>query len=396
MSDPAKEWMLGLHGHEDLVGIEEVLRLVRGGQLRGTDMIRRVGEPWRAVAEIPELAAHLAVPAERPASGRFARPSEKTARFRHSAPGRNEGRPEPPGRPTPRPGFESLSARYFSPTDLMRAMTYVFQPSKLLLAAILLVPAWIAFSATRHAASRVLQAAGLMAAVVACCAAAIALCYMTRRQVEGIPPRWREGVRHLLRNLGAALLLPLFAAVSLGIPMAALAAVASAGRSSETLTAVLRHAYLVPFLVGLLVVGVGTLFGLALMTVTPGLAVEGGSLRDAVRTSLYYARTQGGRLLLHGFVVAIACAATWHACAWSLGLAHALPGVVGIGMGNIPAFTRAVTEGMRDGLALAIPASVFATMSVLSYLILRQEDVVYSTDGEGREETRVSDETPVG
>jgi len=54
-----KEWMLGIPGHNELVSLEAVLLLVRGGQLRPTDLVKKLGEPWRAANEVGDLMSHF-------------------------------------------------------------------------------------------------------------------------------------------------------------------------------------------------------------------------------------------------------------------------------------------------------------------------------------------------
>lgn len=54
-----KEWMLGIPGHNELVSLDAVLLLVRGGQLRPTDLVKKLGEPWRAANEVNDLAPHF-------------------------------------------------------------------------------------------------------------------------------------------------------------------------------------------------------------------------------------------------------------------------------------------------------------------------------------------------
>ncbi|MBV8882367.1 MAG: hypothetical protein JO332_20590 [Planctomycetaceae bacterium] len=54
-----KEWMLGIPGHNELVTLDAVLLLVRGGQLRPTDLVKKLGEPWRAANEVSDLASHF-------------------------------------------------------------------------------------------------------------------------------------------------------------------------------------------------------------------------------------------------------------------------------------------------------------------------------------------------
>lgn len=55
-----KEWMLGIPGHNELCNLDQVLLLVRGGSLRPTDLVKKLGEPWRAANEVSELAPHFA------------------------------------------------------------------------------------------------------------------------------------------------------------------------------------------------------------------------------------------------------------------------------------------------------------------------------------------------
>jgi hypothetical protein len=65
MAPPAaspKQWMLGLPGHNEVMRFEEVLVLVKGGQLRPTDLVKKLGEPWRAANEMPELLEYFTEP----------------------------------------------------------------------------------------------------------------------------------------------------------------------------------------------------------------------------------------------------------------------------------------------------------------------------------------------
>jgi hypothetical protein len=59
MMSGRKEWMLGIPGHNELVTLDAVLLLVRGGQLRPTDLVKKLGEPWRAANEVTDLAQHF-------------------------------------------------------------------------------------------------------------------------------------------------------------------------------------------------------------------------------------------------------------------------------------------------------------------------------------------------
>src|SRR5579872_2240235 len=71
-----KEWMLGIPGHNELVSLDAVLLLVRGGQLRPTDLVKKLGEPWRAANEVADLAPHFTdVPMQAAKAAEF-KPSE--------------------------------------------------------------------------------------------------------------------------------------------------------------------------------------------------------------------------------------------------------------------------------------------------------------------------------
>jgi len=62
MADSKREWMIGHQGHTGLLTVDEVATLIRGGQLREQEMVKRQGQPWRAAREVPELAAFFKNP----------------------------------------------------------------------------------------------------------------------------------------------------------------------------------------------------------------------------------------------------------------------------------------------------------------------------------------------
>ncbi|HEX7897946.1 MAG TPA: hypothetical protein VF950_09320 [Planctomycetota bacterium] len=196
-----KEWMLGLPGHNEVVTLDDVLLLVKGGALRPTDLVKKLGEPWRAANEVPELTAHFGggAPPKRPEPRESARktvvppPVERkiTARAESKPPpsasdpastkpsdskpsdsrpakteeetdvhravpsdtraGTNPGRPstrklpidlpKPPPRPrVEKPRLEPMVEKYFSPVDLLRCASFSFEPRKLLLTLGLVAP----------------------------------------------------------------------------------------------------------------------------------------------------------------------------------------------------------------------------------------------------------------
>lgn len=60
MTGEPREWMVGLQGHMDLLTLSEVVRLIKGGQLRRTEMVKRGSDPWRTVSDFPTLVKHFA------------------------------------------------------------------------------------------------------------------------------------------------------------------------------------------------------------------------------------------------------------------------------------------------------------------------------------------------
>ncbi len=80
MAEPKREWMIGHQGADGLVALDEVIRLIKGGQLRETEYVKRANEPWRAAIEIPELQPHFAArTANRKGTQRLQRPPTQRA-----------------------------------------------------------------------------------------------------------------------------------------------------------------------------------------------------------------------------------------------------------------------------------------------------------------------------
>lgn len=342
-----REWMLGLQGHQDLVSLDEVVLLIRGGQLRETDMVRRGEEPWRNAGEIADL-----------------QPFFRGETPKAMPPGETDTLLQPSSTETHAlPEVEPMLAKYFSPTDLLRAMTYALAPRKLLVSALIAVPAMVAPVYLRWWLALPILTYALVAA-------AILLAFLTRRQIEGKPALVGEAARHLARNGLSAIAIPLIGLV----PGAACLAV---------LRILPDLPFAIPFLVAMLVVASGILLQIATMTMSAGLAVESLPFGETAKSASYYLRTQTGRVLLHWFVISLVAYFAWRMGSQMLGLAYALPGV---------AQPHPLYAGIRDGLALVLPVSLFSTLSVLSFLILRQEDMVYSTQNEDVDETSVSDD----
>jgi hypothetical protein len=107
-----KQWMLGLPGHKEVVRLEEVVLLVKGGQLRPTDLVKKLGEPWKAANEIAELSEYFANPGKAvPEAPRIAEapkgvepPRPITSKVPRAAATARAGRTEPAPQVSARPG----------------------------------------------------------------------------------------------------------------------------------------------------------------------------------------------------------------------------------------------------------------------------------------------------
>jgi hypothetical protein len=114
-----KEWMLGLPGHNEVVRLEDVVLLVKGGQLRPTDLVKKLGEPWRAANEVPELLEHFkeprpssAPPAPAEAAAPAAKPRLSTPEpARLAATTRSVPKADPPARSTRVPPPEPATSK---------------------------------------------------------------------------------------------------------------------------------------------------------------------------------------------------------------------------------------------------------------------------------------------
>lgn len=390
--------MLGLPGHADLVDLDEILLLIRGGQLRGTDMVKRGGEPWRNASEVPELATYF------PSSEHTRRESRKSTHTR-----RARVKPRPPEPTVPSP-TAAMADRYFSPTDLLRAMTHAFTPRKLLAAGLVMVPAAILSSLASHVAvdhvlreslllGRMVQ--GIAALILTCGVAAstLLLAVMTRSEIEGSSASLAVSFR-VLRRKGSVLALPLLAAVPISLLLALLAVLGWVRNSGETMAGVLRILYILPFAIGSLVVGTGVLLQLLLMLVPAGCVAESIGPREAIRTFFYYLRSQTGRVGLDWLWTTLVVALSYFLCSRLLELAYALPEWAAPRPETVSANwygnpgVHAFYEGLREGLALILPTSLFATMSFLSYLTLRQEDIAITTEGDTAETTVAETKEP--
>lgn len=384
---PAKEWMLGLPGHNEVVTLDDVLLLVKGGALRPTDLVKKLGEPWRAANEVPELAGHFA-----PAGGppkRSSEPVRETARKTVVPPPRASARPsdsrppavekpsdskpprhedetdvikkEPPPsdsrpatapatpaprkielpKPPPRvkvPTLEPMVEKYFSPVDLLRCASYAFDPRKLLLALVLAAPLAVVgtllyvSSGTRETAlEKVAGLGALTVAVFGFAVLCVALAYVTRRQIESRDWSFGEVARWTLGKSSTAFVFPVVVLMPSLVSAGLLWVLGLLRNQSTGMASALRIVYVVPMLFALVAVLGGLAYQLACMFVPAAAAIEGLALVGSVSAAWSHVRRQWGRIVLHWLIVTVATGVIAWVClnlaGWTLLLPELMFGV---------------------------------------------------------------------
>lgn len=429
---PAKEWMLGLPGHNDVVTLDDVLLLVKGGALRPTDLVKKLGEPWRAANEVPELAPHFgtsAPPRFRP------EPARETARKTVVPPPRPAPKPEtkapPPGSsdpastkpsdskppkpdeakaasapppsttrrvsidlpkpPPPRrpevPRLEPMVEKYFSPVDLLRCASYAFEPRKLLLTLGLVAPVavvgvflHVASGGLETALEKVAGLGALTAAVFGFAFICVALAYVTRRQIESREWFVGEALRWVGTNAGTAFVFPVVVLMPSLVAAGVLWLLGFVRNMGTGAASTLRILYFIPMIFALVATLGALVYQLACMFVPAAAAIEGLGLVGSVSAAWSHVRRQWGRILLHWLIVTVATGVIAIVClflaAWTLALPELIFGVpddldvARSWYGNFKPLYK-VYQGVAWALGLILPASLFVTLGTLSYCSLR-------------------------
>ncbi len=447
MTKAAKEWMLGLPGHNEVVTLDDVVLLVKGGQLRPTDLVKKLGEPWRAASEIPELGPHFSSPSAKPGEGprpetagpvrtpsREELVSAKTARLSSrlterkiaavspprpaearrpsatrpppsdskpppsdSRPPAGESkveetpkprtRPVPKPAPRPKPRLEPMVGKYFSPVDLLRSASLAFEPRKLLLSGAMLVPLTTACALLaglsgegQSIPQRMLLVLSLALLVFGFALALTTLGFVSRRQLEGEAYPVSEVLAYGIANLATGILYPVLVMIPSLLSLGVLWLLGFLRNSGPTAASFLKYLYILPMLFALLAVLGAFVYQLASMYVPSAAAAEGAGLTGAIQAVWRNMRRQWGRVVLHWLIVTVAFGVITAVCEGLAALAVALPhavfgtppaevAVAWSGLVATPVFS--VYAGLALGLGLALPASLFSTLGMLSYLSLR-------------------------
>jgi len=142
-------------------------------------------------------------------------------------------------------------------------------------------------------------------------------------------------------------------------------------------------------LAGLGLMGCFLFLEFLLMLVPSGMVIENESLGNALRSTRFYLRTQTGRFLFHWLVITVGCAVSYRIISYFIYLGFKFAADITGQVLQEGSKLELIYSGLREGLSLAIPVSLFVTMSVLSFLVLREEEMEYLTE----EEMGEADET---
>ncbi|MBI2933507.1 MAG: hypothetical protein HYY16_17840 [Planctomycetes bacterium] len=409
-----REWMVGLRGFSGLLTAEEVVSLMRAGQMREEDLVKRRDEPWRPAREIAELAALLqsatAGTLPLPSPGEVAPPktvpaAERPSRFRRLDAYRGQERKEAASTAT-RPKVEAavpdpsastagslgpLPAKYYSPAELVRDTSFAFHAGKLAVAFITLFPCLFVCACLGAAVERlsgegfaVVASAflrGLSAAVAAVggLTATVLLTWMTRRQLEGAARPLDEMKSHALRALpGVAIVAGVLGA--LYAMLRGILWLLQWVRDQSQLTSyLLRYLEFMPLTVSAGMVATLALGASGLLYMAVALAVENCTTVGALKYVRSVIRGQGGRVALHLFIMTCAVAGAGVICRGLVTQVWILPHTLRSGepvatVGWLP--SALYDQALPNALIATIPLTLLATLGVLSYLVMRHpEDV---------------------
>ncbi len=373
--------MVGLPDHPDLLSMEDLLRLIQLGQIRETDLIRRTGDTWHSAGDISELQESFSKGGD---------PSRKTRR----RPLKSLPPHEPPGNMpavvSSRPEG-SMEGKYYSPTDLLRAVSHGMAPRNLLVTVLFLFPALsLVFILAENISSPLLRYP-VLSLGVGCGISFVTfvLSHITRSQIEGGDARVGWAIGWAFRHWWAVLSLPLLVLFPAVFFTGILYLLGIFSSSTESAASIVRSFYFVPVFAGLGLMGCFLFLEFLLMLVPSGMVIENESLASAFRNTRFYLRTQTGRFLFHWLVITVGCSVSYRIISYFIhrgfDFASDITGQILPDGGKLDL----IYSGLREGLSLTIPVSLFVTMSVLSFLVLREEEMEYLTE----EEMGEADET---
>ena len=249
MTEGSKEWMVGLPDQPDLLSTEELQELIRNGQVRESDLVRKNGQTWHAVGDIPELTALF--------SGRDD-PRRKTRRrpLKELPSAPVDVAPAVPLPPPPREEG-AMEGKYYSPTDLLRAISHGMALRNIFVSTAILVPTVVLANLVGELFSQtILRYAGISFVVgVGFSWATFVLVHINRSQMEGDVSRIGWAVGWTLRRSYAILALLLTGILPALFFTGILYLVGRLGASNQEAAEAIRILYFIPALFGLGLVG---------------------------------------------------------------------------------------------------------------------------------------------
>lgn len=419
MNGSKREWMIGRQGHTGMLTIDELAGLIRAGQLREQEMVKRQGQPWKPAREVPELAAYFGgavpggVPEERtimfPPPVAAAPPAPAPEPEPEPAPGPDRSATPPVGRveePTPLP-MPAVSAappakkKVEEPTykwpsdpppsrdaaaggDFLGDVAIAFNFKQLGAVLGLLFPAFFLASLITYPVVRIetewirdfmirvpqaIFGAGFLAAFT------VAVC-MARRRLDGSATPLSADVVRVAPSVFGIAIAAVLAYMVFWTGLWILGWIRNWGVGSA---AMLRFLQIIPILVAGLAVATKIAGMVGAMYAGAAAAVESTS-GSAMKRVQAIAKTAGGRLVVHAFGIVAVVGLTGAVCQylvqdelWPL-LDTKPPDTVDV-QRHWHEYWWPVKSLYKDGLllaaAFALPVSLAATLSMLSYRVLR-------------------------
>jgi hypothetical protein len=204
------------------------------------------------------------------------------------------------------------------------------------------------------------------------------LSFVSRRQCEGRDYYFGEMIHYAGKSIGTALVYPLISLAPSLISLGILYLLGLARNRTTGMASTLKVGYILPMIFAFVTVLGALVYQIASMYVPAAGVVEGEGLGGSIHHAWSYVRRQWGRVVLHWLIVTVAFGVISAVC---LGLSHAaiqLP--VWLWKTEDSSINQAFDqfsgiwaayEGLAYGLGMMLPISLFSTLGMLSYLLLR-------------------------
>jgi hypothetical protein len=309
----------------------------------------------------------------------------KTDELTDKISGRKLGKRDlPKAPPKPEPRIEPMVPKYYSPVDLLRSASFAFEPKKLMYC-LPVVPLMMLWSL---GVSQSQRGEGIREGIlfIVCMAFLVfglafiltGLSFVSRRQCEGRDYYFSEVVHYAGQSVGTALIYPIVSLAPSLLSLLILYLLGLARNRTVGLASTMKIGYILPMIFAFITVLGALVYQIASMYVPAAGVVEGEGLSGSIHHAWSYVRRQWGRVVLHWLIVTVAFGVI---SSVFLGLSIAaikLPELLWRtdDAGINDAFKQfsgitALYEGLAYGLGMMLPISLFSTLGMLSYLLLR-------------------------